>query len=52
MADEPTLNCQACGAVVRKLTASEAQMVARNPYNYVVFCPGHRNLAIEEEFRG
>lgn len=39
MSREPTLDCQDCGAVVKKLTHDEAQMVAANPYNYVAYCP-------------
>lgn len=34
-----TLDCQDCGDVVRVLTDAEAQAVARNPYNFVVYCP-------------
>lgn len=50
--NEPkTLDCQACGVVVRKLTPSQAMEVAEHPYNFVVFCPAHRELAVEEEFR-
>ncbi|WP_157497207.1 hypothetical protein [Leifsonia sp. Leaf264] len=35
---EPTLDCQNCGGVLRKLTAAEAQQVAANPYNFIAFC--------------
>jgi uncharacterized CHY-type Zn-finger protein len=35
---QPTLDCQTCGVVLKKLSAAEAQQVALNPYNYVVFC--------------
>jgi hypothetical protein len=35
---QPTLDCQDCGNVVRKLTGAEAQEVAANPYNFVVYC--------------
>lgn len=35
---EPALECQDCGNIVRKLTYAEAQQVAENPYNYVVYC--------------
>lgn len=34
----PTLDCQDCGDTVKVLTDSEAQRVARNPYNFVVYC--------------
>jgi hypothetical protein len=50
MAD-PTLDCQSCGCPVRTLTLSEAQQVAANPYNYVVFCREHRDDAIQDGFR-
>lgn len=33
-----TLDCQACGNVIRVLNAAEAQQVAANPYNFVVYC--------------
>ena len=48
---QPTLDCQTCGEVVRTLTAVEAQQVAENPYNYVVFCREHRDDAISPEYR-
>lgn len=35
---DPTLDCQACGNVLKRLTAAEAQQVAANPYNFIVFC--------------
>lgn len=35
---EPTLDCQTCGAVMRRLSPSEAAMVAANPHNYIVDC--------------
>lgn len=38
MSSEPTLDCQDCGAPVRKLTPAEQQEVAANPYNFVVYC--------------
>ncbi|AMS02558.1 hypothetical protein BJD55_gp009 [Gordonia phage Yvonnetastic] len=33
-----TLDCQDCGQVVRVLSSSEADMVAMDPYNYIVYC--------------
>jgi hypothetical protein len=36
--ERQTLDCQACGNVVRVLTAAEAQRVAANPYDFVVYC--------------
>lgn len=35
---QSTLDCQDCGDVVRKLTDAEAHEVAREPYNFVVYC--------------
>lgn len=37
-----TLDCQLCGDVVRVLTPAEAQQVAANPYNFIVYCRAHR----------
>lgn len=33
-----TLDCQDCGDVIKRLTPSEAQQVAANPYNYIGYC--------------
>lgn len=33
-----TLDCQDCGEVLRELTLAEAQLVAANPHNYIVYC--------------
>ena len=38
MYDNPVLECQDCGVVLRELTLAEAQQVAANPYNFIVFC--------------
>lgn len=38
MLDDPVLECQDCGAVLRTLSPAEAQKVAANPYNYVLYC--------------
>lgn len=35
---EPVLECQDCGAVVRKLTPAEAREVAARPYDFIVYC--------------
>lgn len=35
----PTLDCQDCGRVLRRLTPAEAQQVAANPYNFIGYCP-------------
>lgn len=45
---QPTLNCQDCGDVVKALTDAEAQMVAANPHNYIVWCAPCRR-AIQRE---
>lgn len=36
--DRRTLDCQACGNVIRVLTAAEAQQVAARPYDFIVYC--------------
>lgn len=36
--DAPTLDCQTCGEVIRRLTNAEVAVVADNPYKYVVDC--------------
>lgn len=33
-----TLDCQQCGKILRELSCSEAQQVAANPYNFIVYC--------------
>jgi hypothetical protein len=38
MRRQPTLDCQACGNVVRILTPAEAQQVAARPYDFIVYC--------------
>lgn len=52
MYDSPTLDCQACGTVLRRLTTQEAQQVADNPYNYVWFCTPCKQafLHVSEEY--
>lgn len=47
MSNPPALECQACGDVVRVLTPTEAQQVAANPYNYIVYCRAHHKEATE-----
>ena len=32
------LECQDCGRELKELSDAEAQKVAANPYNYVVYC--------------
>ena len=34
----PTIDCQDCGVVLRKLTDAQAQQVAANPYNFIAYC--------------
>lgn len=38
MQDDPVIECQDCGRVIRTLTPAEAQQVAARPYNFIVFC--------------
>jgi uncharacterized protein with PIN domain len=38
MTDQPTLDCQDCGTVLRNLSDEEAQAVATNPYNFICYC--------------
>lgn len=38
MLDDPTLDCDDCGRILRHLSPSEAQKVARNPYNFIAYC--------------
>jgi len=45
---QPTLDCQDCGGIVRKLSDAEAQEVAANPYNFVVYCPVCRRIRQRE----
>jgi len=35
---EPTLDCQACGKVLRVLSLAEARKVADSPYDFIVHC--------------
>lgn len=48
------LECQACGEVVKVLSDSEAQDVAANPYNYIVYCyrciKNYPGIEIEEGY--
>lgn len=36
--DDATLDCQDCGEVIRRLSMGEAQRVAHNPENFIVWC--------------
>lgn len=38
MREDPVLECQDCGRVLRHLTPGEAQQVAEHPYNFIFFC--------------
>jgi uncharacterized protein with PIN domain len=42
MSDQPTIDCQDCGTVLRKLSDEQAQEVARNPYNFIFYCSACR----------
>lgn len=43
MFEDPVLECQDCGIVLRTLSPAEAQKVAANPYNYIALCMLCRN---------
>lgn len=36
---EPTLDCQQCGQILRYLSADETRRVAADPYAFVALCP-------------
>lgn len=38
MIDDPVLECQTCGEVVRKMSLAEAQEASYNPYAFIVYC--------------
>lgn len=38
MRDEPVLECQTCGEIMRRLSAAEAQRVADRPYDFIAYC--------------
>ena len=38
MIEDPVLECQDCGEVVKRLTRAEEAQVADRPYNFVVYC--------------
>ncbi len=44
------LECQQCGEVLLELSPKEAQQVAANPYNYIVYCK-YCKISVEKEFR-
>lgn len=46
-----TLDCQACGKIMRVLSPEEAQKVAENPYRYVVYCNEYLEMVVEPEYR-
>jgi hypothetical protein len=48
---QSTLDCQDCGDVVRKLTDSEALEVAREPYNFIVYCWSCKRDRMKEQGR-
>lgn len=53
MLDDPTLECQACGRVLKRLSLAEAQRVAGDPYRFIVYCHEclREDLHIEQGFR-
>lgn len=44
MDEEPTLDCQSCGYPMKELSPAQAQEVADNPYNFIVFCAQCREV--------
>jgi hypothetical protein len=38
MDEQPVLECQMCGQVLRTLTPAEAQEVAHRPYDFILNC--------------
>lgn len=44
MLDDPVLECQDCGKVLRHLSPAEAQKVAANPYNFIAYCSRCKSL--------
>lgn len=36
--DKYDLECQQCGEIVRRLSASELNKVVNNPHNFTIFC--------------
>lgn len=48
MFDSATLDCQDCGAIVRRLSWDEAQKVANDPYAFIAFCHEHGKARMEE----
>jgi hypothetical protein len=45
-----TLDCQECGEILKHLTPAEAQQVADNPYNFIVYCkPCQKDMTVEGE---
>jgi uncharacterized protein with PIN domain len=46
--NQPTLDCQDCGNEVMKLSPAQAQEVALNPYNFVVYCPPCKRVRAAE----
>lgn len=44
-----TLDCEDCGRVLRVLQPHEAQIVAEQPYRFVVWCEPCGTARVEEE---
>lgn len=47
-ASDPTLDCQDCGIVIRRLSPAEAQRVADNPYNFILYCRPCQEAVLRE----
>ena len=51
--EEPVIECQSCGKVLKTLSPTEAKAVAYSPNNYIMFCVlcKEEGLHIEPAFR-
>lgn len=45
------LECQSCGTPLRELSLAEQQIVARKPYNFIVYCISCKKDILADEFR-
>jgi len=48
--NQPVLECQRCGDIVRELTIEEARQVAEKPHNFVVYCVRCRKELVREVY--
>lgn len=50
MFNDSVLECQDCGEIILRLSDAEAQKVANNPYNFVVWCESCRRQLRKQLF--